>query len=290
MVLYFPDSLVVIDRHRGVAERAEYEFACARNPALDTRAHPDRATAREPFVPASGARGGPLESDHAEGEFAAGVRRALDAFRDGDLFEVVLSQTFSKPNVVPPSDLYRRLRALNPSPYGFLMHLGQGEHLVGASPEMFVRVEGRRVETCPIAGTTARGVDAHDDARRILALLNDDKEQSELTMCTDVDRNDKARICEPGSVRVIGRRQVELYAKLIHTVDHVEGTLREDMDALDALLAHTWAVTVTGAPKPDAMQFIEDHERSARRFYSGAVGVVRLMDRSAPGLSCARSG
>src|SRR5262249_50721869 len=93
-------------------------------------------------------------------------------------------------------------------------------------------------------------------------------------MCTDVDRNDKSRICVPGSVRVIGRRQIEMYSRLIHTVDHVEGRLRDGFDALDAFLAHTWAVTVTGAPKPWAMQFIEDHERSPRAWYGGAVGLI----------------
>src|SRR5581483_960657 len=91
---------------------------------------------------------------------------------------------------------------------------------------------------------------------------------------TDVDRNDKSRICVPGSVRVIGRRQIEMYSRLIHTVDHVEGELRPEFDALDAFLAHTWAVTVTGAPKAWAMQFLEDHEKSARAWYGGAVGVV----------------
>src|SRR5207244_2165423 len=96
----------------------------------------------------------------------------------------------------------------------------------------------------------------------------------ELTMCTDVDRNDKSRICRPGSVRVIGRRQIEMYSRLIHTVDHVEGRLREGFDALDAFLAHAWAVTVTGAPKTWAMQFIEDHERSPRAWYGGAVGLL----------------
>src|SRR5262249_47265748 len=93
-------------------------------------------------------------------------------------------------------------------------------------------------------------------------------------MCTDVDRNDKSRVCVPGSVRVIGRRQIEMYARLIHTVDHVEGRLRPELDALDAFLAHAWAVTVTGAPKTWAMQFIEDHERSARAWYGGAVGMI----------------
>lgn len=154
------------------------------------------------------------------------------------------------------------------------MNLGHQEYLIGASPEMYVRVQGSRVETCPIAGTIARGGDAFADATQIRKLLESQKEEAELTMCTDVDRNDKARICEPGSVRVLGRRQIEMYSRLIHTVDHVEGTLREGYDALDAFMTHLWAVTVTGAPKLAAMQFIEDHERSPRRFYGGAVGRV----------------
>ena len=138
------------------------------------------------------------------------------------------------------------------------------DDIVGASPEMYVRVTGRRVESCPISGTIARGEDALVDADRVLELLNSEKDESELTMCTDVDRNDKSRICEPGSIRVLGRRQIEIYSKVIHTADHVEGRLRDGFDALDAFLTHTWAVTVTGAPKLWAMRFIEDHERSCR--------------------------
>jgi anthranilate synthase len=137
-----------------------------------------------------------------------------------------------------------------------------------------VRVTGDRVETCPIAGTIARGADAIGDAAQIRALLTSPKEESELTMCTDVDRNDKSRICVPGSIKVIGRRQIELYSRLIHTVDHVEGRLRPGFDALDAFLTHMWAVTVTGAPKNWAMQFIEDHESTPRRWYGGAVGMI----------------
>jgi anthranilate synthase len=158
------------------------------------------------------------------------------------------------------------------------MNLGQGEYLIGASPEMFVRVEntklGQRVETCPISGTIERGRDALEDAQQVKKLLLSTKEESELTMCTDVDRNDKSRICEPGSVRVLGRRQIEMYSRLIHTVDHVEGYLRKSFDALDAFLCHTWAVTVTGAPKTWAIRFIEDVEPSPRRWYGGAVGIV----------------
>jgi anthranilate/para-aminobenzoate synthase component I len=120
---------------------------------------------------------------------------------------------------------------------------------------MFVRVTGRRIETCPISGTIKRGEDAIADSEQILKLLNSKKDESELTMCSDVDRNDKSRVCEPGTVKVIGRRQIEMYSRLIHTVDHIEGRLRDGMDAFDGFLSHAWAVTVTGAPKLWAMRF-----------------------------------
>src|SRR5690606_26978079 len=175
-----------------------------------------------------------------------------------------------------PPAFYRGLRKSNPAPYEFIISLGEGEHLVGASPEMFVRVTGDRVETCPISGTIARGADPVGDAEAIRTLLTSVKEESELTMCTDVDRNDKSRVCVPGTVKVIGRRQIELYSRLIHTVDHIEGRLRPEFDALDAFLTHMWAVTVTGAPKTWAMQFIEDHEATTRRPYGGAIGFIGL--------------
>ena len=177
---------------------------------------------------------------------------------------------------MPPAAIFRHLRAINPSPYGFLMNLGRGEYLVGASPEMFVRVTGRRVETCPISGTIKRGEDAIEDSEQILKLLNSKKDEAELTMCSDVDRNDKSRVCEPGSVRLIGRRQIEMYSRLIHTVDHIEGRLRPEMDSFDAFLTHAWAVTVTGAPKLWAMRFIEAHEKSPRAWYGGAVGMAHF--------------
>lgn len=269
VVLFLPDEIVVVDHRRELATRRRYEFEADGRSTAGLA----RTGTVTPFTPAApGAVARP--SDHGLGEYAAAVRTAREAFRRGDLFEVVLSQTFAEPAAASPAEIFRRLRVRNPSPYGFLMNLGDGEYLVGASPEMFVRVEGRRVETCPIAGTIRRGRDALEDAEQIQTLLSSPKEESELTMCTDVDRNDKSRICEPGSVRVIGRRQIELYSRLIHTVDHVEGTLRPGFDALDAFLCHTWAVTVTGAPKAWAMQFVEDHERSARAWYGGAVGLV----------------
>ena len=267
LVLYLADELLIVDHQRQIAERRSYDFDANGRSTFGI----PRTGAISPYQAAAPAE---PSLDHAPGEYAAGVALAREAFRRGDLFEVVMGQTFSEPCGPSPAELFRRLRRRNPAPYGFLMNLGQSEYLVGASPEMYVRVEGRRVETCPISGTIARGADAIEDAARIRELLNSAKDESELTMCTDVDRNDKSRICEPGSVRVIGRRQIEMYSRLIHTVDHVEGELRPEFDALDAFLAHTWAVTVTGAPKAWAMQFLEDHERSARGWYGGAVGVV----------------
>jgi anthranilate synthase len=267
LVLYLPDELIIVDHRRAVAMRRRYDFeAAGRSTAGLARAGADEAYVGTDRVPRPG--------DHARGEYAAMVRLARESFARGDLFEVVPGQTFFEACPSPPSELFLRLRERNPSPYGFLMNLGEAEYLVGASPEMYVRVDGDRVETCPISGTIARGRDPIGDASQILALLTSAKDESELTMCTDVDRNDKSRICVPGSVRVIGRRQIEMYARLIHTVDHVEGRLRPELDALDAFLAHTWAVTVTGAPKAWAMQFIEDHERSPRAWYGGAVGVI----------------
>ena len=153
------------------------------------------------------------------------VEQAREKFARGDLFEVVPGHTFYA-RCPAPAAFFERLRERNPAPYEFFLNLGEGEYLVGASPEMYVRVTGDRVETCPISGTIARGADALGDAAQIRALLSSPKEESELTMCTDVDRNDKSRVCVPGSVKVIGRRQIEMYSRLIHTVDHVEGTLR----------------------------------------------------------------
>ncbi|WP_104987549.1 anthranilate synthase component I [Sorangium cellulosum] len=266
LVLYLPDEIVAVDHRRERATRTRYEFTCGDR---STEGLPREGAARA-YVGADRAP----QNEYAPGEYAELVRTARESFKRGDLFEVVPSHTLYEPCPVTPTELFYRLRERNPAPYGFLMNLGDAEYLVGASPEMYVRVEGDRIETCPISGTIPRGSDPIADAAQIARLLASAKDESELTMCTDVDRNDKSRICVPGSVRVIGRRQIEMYSRLIHTVDHVEGRLREGFDALDAFLAHTWAVTVTGAPKAWAMQFIEDHERSPRAWYGAAVGAI----------------
>jgi len=265
LVLHLPDEIYVLDRKRETAIRYRYDFEVA---GASTRGLPRRTAP----TPAAGSPG-PVPPGPEPGSFARVVEKAKERFVNGDLFEVVPSHAFHAP-CASPASFYQRLRGRNPAPYEFLFNLGEGECLVGASPEMYVRVTGDRVETCPISGTIRRGTDPLEDAANIRALLNSAKEESELTMCTDVDRNDKSRVCVPGSVRVIGRRQIEMYSRLIHTVDHIEGRLRPGLDALDAFLSHMWAVTVTGAPKTWAMQFIEDHEREPRRWYGGAVGMV----------------
>jgi anthranilate synthase len=267
-VLYLPEELVVVDHRKEAAFRYQYDFSWkgASTHTLSASPFPER--------PAPAVEVGVLGCDHQPGEYADTVRRARELFRRGDLFELVLGQIFRERCERTPPQIFRWLREHNPAPYALLLNLGQSEHLVGASPEMYVRVDGRRVETCPISGTIARGLDPIEDAERIRELLNSEKDESELSMCTDVDRNDKSRICEPGSVKVLGRRQIELYSRLIHTVDHVEGTLRPGFDALDAFLTHTWAVTVTGAPKLAAIQRVEDEEKTPRAWYGGAIGRI----------------
>lgn len=270
LVLYFPDEIAIVDHHRAAATVYAYDFTVE---GKSTAGLP-REGERLAFLAREEAPG---RGDHVPGEYAASVAKAVEYFRRGDLFEVVPGQTFYEKPTAAPSAIARHLLKVNPAPYGFMINLGRSEYLVGASPEMFVRVTaGRRVETCPISGTIRRGGNAIEDAAQILALLNSKKDEAELTMCSDVDRNDKSRICEPGSVRVIGRRQIEMYSRLIHTVDHIEGRLRQGMDGLDAFLSHAWAVTVTGAPKLWAMQFIEDNEKSCRAWYGGAVGALLM--------------
>jgi anthranilate synthase len=268
IVLYVPDRLLAYDRASGRGVVLNYDFTWKE---MSSEGLP-RTTLESVYAqtPRQGF------ADHQAGEYQATVETARAAFARGDLFEAVPGQLFAEPCERSPAEVFQRLCRINPSPYGALMNLGDGEFLVAASPEMFVRCDGRRVETCPISGTIARGVDAIGDAEQIRQLLNSEKDEFELNMCTDVDRNDKARVCVPGTIKVLARRQIETYSKLFHTVDHVEGILRPGFDSLDAFLTHAWAVTVTGAPKLWAMQFVEDHERSPRRWYAGAIGVVNF--------------
>ncbi|HKE29194.1 MAG TPA: anthranilate synthase component I [Bryobacteraceae bacterium] len=267
--LYLCDDIWFMDRKKEQIERYRYEFSQGSATTRGLKADAERIKA-----PAK-AKPGPIESDHTPEEYMAKVEKVRAGMRRGDYYEVVLRQTFRTPYSGKASDLFLNVQRASPSPYEFLLQFGD-EQLVGASPEMFVRVEGQRVETCPISGTAQRTGDPLRDAENIRELLRSTKEESELTMCTDVDRNDKSRVSEPGSVKVIGRRLIESYAGVFHTVDHVEGFLKEGFDSLDAFLSHMWAVTIIGAPKKAAAAAIESLERDARGWYGGAVGMISL--------------
>jgi anthranilate synthase len=267
--LFLCDDIHCMDRKREKIERYQYDF---RSGQTTTEGLPRNGqhVKPSPALPVHA-----ITSDHTPGEYMANVERVRGGMRQGSYYEVVLRQTFSVPYSGSAADLFRRVQDASPSPYEFFIQFGD-EQIVGASPEMFVRVEGSRVETCPISGTARRTGDPMKDAQSIRELLNSQKEESELTMCTDVDRNDKSRVCVPGSVQLIGRRLIESYAGVFHTVDHVEGILQEGYDSLDAFLAHMWAVTVIGAPKKAAAQAIENLEKTARGWYGGAVGMLSL--------------
>ncbi len=267
--LFLCDDICFMDRKKEVIERYQYDF--------DYESYSTLALERsaEPVAPPPAREPAGISSDHTPEEYMAKVEDVRQGMRRGDYYEVVLRQTFRAPYSGTPSSLFERIQHASPSPYQFLLQFGD-EQLVGASPEMFVRIEGRRVETCPISGTAQRTGDPIRDAQNIRELLESAKEESELTMCTDVDRNDKSRVCEPGSVQVIGRRLIESYAGVFHTVDHVEGQLKEGFDSLDAFLSHMWAVTVIGAPKKAAAQAVERLENDPRGWYGGAIGMLQM--------------
>jgi anthranilate synthase len=267
--LFLCDDIYYMDRKKEQIERFQYDFeldgvstvALERDGAAIPKPRKREAT--------------PIVADHQPAEYMAGVEAVREGMRQGEYYEVILRQTFSANYSGSPAALFERIQRASPSPYEFFIQFGE-EQLIGASPEMFVRVEGGRVETCPISGTARRTGDPLRDADNIRDLLNSPKEESELTMCTDVDRNDKSRVCVPGSVKVIGRRLIESYAGVFHTVDHVEGKLAAGFDSLDAFLTHMWAVTIIGAPKKAAAQAIENLEKDARGWYGGAVGMISL--------------
>src|SRR6185437_1516271 len=239
--LFLFDDIIYMDRKREVIERFSWDFELdTPEGQLSTRGL-ERTGELVPKQPKRNP--GPITSDHTPEEYMANVETVREGMRRGDYYEVVLRQTFRTPYSGKASELFGLMQKANPSPYEFLIQFGE-EQLVGASPEMFVRVEDDLVETCPIAGTTRRTGDPLQDEKNIRRLLESVKEESELTMCTDVDRNDKSRVCRPGTVQVIGRRLIESYTHLFHTVDHVVGRLQPGFDSLDAFLSHMWAVTL----------------------------------------------
>jgi anthranilate synthase component I len=206
-------------------------------------------------------------------EFEAAVERIVEYVYAGDAFQVVPSQRFSAPAPVEAFSIYRGLRAVNPSPYMYFLEFGDFQ-IAGASPEPLVKVNGRRVETRPIAGTYPRGANEEDDRRLAERLVNDPKERAEHVMLVDLGRNDLGRVCEYGSVAVDELMVVETYSHVLHIVSQVSGTLREGVGAMDVLRSALPAGTLSGAPKVRAMQIIDELEPVKRCSYGGAIGYL----------------
>ena len=248
--------------------RALYDFACAKIDFLEREL--ERNLSRQTRPDAKDLVVTPNQTQDA---FEAGVRRIQDEIAAGEVYQAVLSQRFDIGVTAPPFDVYRALRHINPSPYMFFIRMGR-EAIIGASPEMLVRVEGRHVETHPIAGTRRRGATPDEDQRLADELRRNEKEKAEHVMLVDLGRNDVGRVAEVGSVRVPQFMTLERYSHVMHLVSRVEGRLAEGRDRLDALEATFPAGTLTGAPKIRAMQIVGDLEPTRRGLYGGAVGYL----------------
>jgi anthranilate synthase component 1 len=211
-----------------------------------------------------------VKSNFERGEYLDLVRKAKAYIRAGDIFQVVLSQRFSARTQADPFEVYRELRVLNPSPYPFYLQMND-IYIVGTSPEMLVKVQGRDVFYRPIAGTQPRGKDEAEDLRLEKQMLASEKERAEHVMLVDLGRNDLGRVCDYGTVKVEQLLAVERFSHVMHLVSSLRGRLREDVDCFDALMACFPAGTVSGAPKVRAMEIIEELERTRRGIYAGGV-------------------
>ena len=248
--------------------QALYQFACAKIQFLERELERGLSQAQADNRPAP-----TVQANQTREYFEAGVRSIKERIAAGDIYQGVLSQRFEAEITAEPFTVYRALRHVNPSPYMYFIRLG-GLSIVGSSPEMLVRVEGRRAETHPIAGTRPRGANDEDDLRLGEELKRNEKERAEHVMLVDLGRNDLGRVCEFGSVRVPQYMALERYSHVMHLVSTVDGRLAEDRDHLDALVACFPAGTVSGAPKIRAMQILAALEPTRRDVYAGAIGYI----------------
>ncbi|MFT5110830.1 MAG: anthranilate synthase component 1 [Parasphingorhabdus sp.] len=212
-------------------------------------------------------------SSFSQEKFEWAVEECLDYIKNGDIFQVVLSQRLSVPFDVPPLDLYRALRTVNPSPYMFYLHLDD-TFVVGSSPEILVRLENGEVTVRPIAGTRKRGATVAEDEALAQDLMADPKELAEHLMLVDLGRNDVGRVAKIGTVKVTDRMSIERYSHVMHIVSNVTGQIQQDLDAIDVLRATFPAGTLSGAPKVRALEIIDEFEQEKRGIYSGAVGYI----------------
>ncbi|NLU82982.1 anthranilate synthase component I [Rhodococcus sp. HNM0569] len=290
MVMMLATDLAALDHHEGAIwlianavnwdgtdERVDeaYDDALARLDAMEAA-----LSAPTPSTVSRYARPAPqFTRQRTEADFGEDVHRLVGEIEAGEAFQVVLSQRFEMPCTAPPRDVYRMLRASNPSPYMYLVHVPDGDggtafSIVGSSPEALVTVHDGVATTHPIAGTRWRGASEEEDIVLEKDLLNDEKENSEHLMLVDLGRNDLGRVCEPGTVKVHDYCHIERYSHVMHLVSTVTGHLADGKHALDAVTACFPAGTLSGAPKVRAMQLIEELEPTRRGVYGGVVGYL----------------
>ncbi len=276
----FVDSMLVFDHIKHAIKvvshcrldgdvEASYRQACWRIEELAKRL--SHALPASPYPTALHQERGEVTSNIGRDGYIDAVQKSKEYIVAGDVIQVVPSQRLSRPTSAHPFSIYRALRMVNPSPYMFYLQMGDAQ-IIGASPEMLVRVEDGIVETHPIAGTMPRGRDPDEDAEIADRLLNDEKERAEHVMLVDLGRNDIGRVSVPGTVNVKDFMAVEKYSHVMHLVSRVEGKLKDGMSAYDALRACFPAGTLSGAPKIRAMEIISELEPDRRGPYGGAVG------------------
>ncbi|MFY9259582.1 MAG: anthranilate synthase component I [Gallionella sp.] len=277
ILLMLTEQLAVIDNLSG-----KLSFIVYANPAEDDAYALARSRLRElvgmmrlpveiPYAPAVPHVA--ATSEFGEAAFKAAVEKAKQYIFDGDIMQVVLAQRMSSPFPAPPLSLYRALRSVNPSPYMFYYHMGD-HHVVGASPEILVRLENNAVTVRPIAGTRPRGKTPSQDAALAVELLADPKELAEHLMLIDLGRNDIGRVAQNGTVKLTEKMIIERYSHVMHIVSNVEARLKSGLSAMDVLKATFPAGTVSGAAKVRAMEIIDELEPSKRGIYAGAVGYL----------------
>ena len=280
-ILMRPSVVAVLDGVKGEvtlcapawhdgSDNARAAYARAAERVMDALKSLDRVP-QEPRALGDEARIGEPVSNFAKADYLAAVEKAKDYIRAGDIFQVVPSQRWRMDFPLPPFALYRSLRRTNPSPFMFYLNMG-GFQIVGASPEILVRLRDGEVTIRPIAGTRPRGADEAEDKALEADLLSDQKELAEHLMLLDLGRNDVGRVARPGTVRPTEQFVIERYSHVMHIVSNVVGELRGGEDALSALLAGLPAGTVSGAPKVRAMEIIDELEPEKRGVYGGAVG------------------
>ncbi|MBI5400187.1 anthranilate synthase component I [Candidatus Saganbacteria bacterium] len=260
---------------KGDAARA-YKDACRKIKALEKKLQqPLQLSPQEWKLPDHSRKKLKFSANMSQREFAASVKAAKDYIRAGDIIQVVLSQRLSAPCSADPFNVYRILRAINPSPYMYYLKFGQIK-LAGASPEVMVRLENRQATLRPIAGTRPRGSDEASDQRLASELLASEKERAEHIMLVDLGRNDLGRVCDFGTVKVTEQMTIERYSHVMHLVSNVTGKLKKGLDAIALLSATFPAGTVSGAPKVRAMEIIDELENVKRGPYAGCVGYFGL--------------